>query len=198
MVTASLALEEEVIGRWLPPFTVGDLDAEWDKMPSSPGVYIVRCRRAIPRAGGVDCLGTLYIGKAKNLRDRLWSVWEAQHESTGMLWQYPRAAAKLLRTPFTALTQQNRAIQRLLLRVATPLRRGDLNRAERALLAVYLDTFGEFPPLNSMFPVGGPGCGAKASSAGHFAVFQADRRRRARRGLASALVRYNLAGRSPS
>src|SRR5437773_9817509 len=100
-------------------------------MPSKPGIYIVRCRRAIPRATGVDRRGTLYVGQAKRLRDRLRNVWDAQHESTGMLWDYPQIAAKLLRTRFGSPKQRARAIDRLFLRVASPVRRADLNLAER-------------------------------------------------------------------
>ena len=88
----SWALGKTVTGRWLRPFTVKEVKTSWDAMPSKPGIYIVRCRRAIPRATGVDRRGTLYVGQAKRLRDRLRNVWDAQHESTGMLWDYPQIA----------------------------------------------------------------------------------------------------------
>ena len=148
----SEALGETIRARWKQPFTVKKIKDGWDSMPSKPGIYIVRSRKAIPRATGVDRFGTLYVGQAKNLRNRLWNVWDAQHEATGMLWDHPAVAAKLLRTRFASSQQRARAVDALIVRVALPVQPADLNRAERAVLTAYVQRFGEPPPLNSVFP----------------------------------------------
>jgi len=55
-------------------------EQKWEIIPESPGVYVIRWgvegkSKAIPRAGGVDEEGIIYIGRSKNLRRRIKQFW---------------------------------------------------------------------------------------------------------------------------
>ena len=59
---------------------------DWKTIPSSPGVYYIRCVNnsgnpiRIPRLGGVDNEGIVYIGETgRNLRNRVRNFWKTAH-----------------------------------------------------------------------------------------------------------------------
>ncbi len=134
--------------RWSQSFPFTALDSNWDDMPSSSGVYVVRRKKPVPRVAGVDRSGVLYVGQARNLRSRLYAFWDAYHTASGFLWEHRHLAGPVFGG--TARTQEDvvRLMARLTFRFAGPLWPKELQRAERALLFAYINRFGEAPPLN--------------------------------------------------
>ena len=137
---------------WLEAIMLEQLDAEWDEMPVSAGVYVIRRRRPVPRVGGVDKRGIIYIGKAGNLRERLWQFWYADHGAGWYLWRQPALARLVISATIRTVTDVERHLGKLSAVVASPIAQGLLDRAERALLSAYIGRFGEAPPLNFSLP----------------------------------------------
>lgn len=83
---------------WNPSFQINMLDGKWDDMPSKPGIYVIKCKKAIPRAATPDPNGILYIGKSLKVRNRLCQFWYAQHPASGFLWsnRKPKCVSVLL------------------------------------------------------------------------------------------------------
>jgi hypothetical protein len=134
--------------RWSIPVRVRAFDSDWDSMPTTPGVYIVRKSGSIPRVGGVDRSGILYLGKASSLRSRVWGFWYTNHTASGFLWTHPDLAALVLGARLRSVRDVEKAIDGLTVRYATPVAAAKLARAERAMMWAYLSRFGEAPPLN--------------------------------------------------
>lgn len=61
---------------------------DFEEVPKEAGVYMIRCVDSegkpikIPRAGGIDEEGILYIGKTINLRERTKSFWDVALKGT--------------------------------------------------------------------------------------------------------------------
>ena len=134
--------------RWSDPVVVKAFDDQWDSMPRTPGVYVVRTGRPIPRIGGLDRAGILYVGRASNVRSRVWSFWSANHTASGFLWTHPGIARLVLAGRVRTVADVEKQLGRLTVRYATPVHGRQLGRAERALLFAYISSFGEAPPLN--------------------------------------------------
>jgi hypothetical protein len=62
------------------PFKFGEIDREYDNLPTGRGAYIVRAsgRTVWPYPWGKSPV--FYVGKAANLRDRLWDHWDAARQ----------------------------------------------------------------------------------------------------------------------
>jgi len=138
---------------WSQPQVLESLDDSWDRAPKTPGVYIISGGRPISRIGGDDRHGILYIGKARNLRERLWSFWYANHNASGFLWTNPALARIVFHRVIRTVTDVETHLGRLKYRVSTPINLRDLDRAERAVLCAYIGRFGEAPPLNHNLPL---------------------------------------------
>jgi hypothetical protein len=137
---------------WSDSVTVCSVYEQWDSWPSTPGVYIIRTAHSIPRIGGTDKTGILYIGKASTLRFRIWHFWKANHTASGFLWNHQDIARVVLNSGIRSVTQVEEQLGRLTVRYATPLYAQQIARAERALLFSYIRLFGEAPPLNLSLP----------------------------------------------
>jgi hypothetical protein len=137
---------------WLEPFKLCSGDEEWDSWPPTPGVYIIRGARSVPRIGGTDKTGILYIGKASRLRFRIWAFLKANHTASGFLWTHTDIARLVLNPGICSVTEVEEYLGRLTVRCATPLHGRQLARAEWALLFSYIRRFGEAPPLNLSVP----------------------------------------------
>lgn len=137
---------------WSDPIKIRSVSDKWDSWPSTPGVYIIRAGRSMPRIGGVDKTGILYFGQASALRYRLWHFWKANHTASGFLWQHQDIARLVLNPTIRSLTEVEEFLGKLTVRYATPLDSRQLARAERALLFSYIHRFGEAPPLNLSLP----------------------------------------------
>jgi hypothetical protein len=137
---------------WHEPIVLETLEGYWDSSPSTAGVYIVMSDRPIPRIGGVDNVSILYIGKAKNLRDRLWNFWKETHTASEFLWTHPSVAQIILDKPIHAILDIYKYVGKLRARYSTPISEDLLDTAERALLFTYIQHFGEPPPLNLSLP----------------------------------------------
>ena len=138
--------------RWSDPIVVRAFDDQWDSLPHTPGVYVVRTGRPIPRIGGIDRAGILYVGRASNVRSRLWNFWSANHTASGFLWTHPGMARLVLGGRVRTVADVETQLGRLTARYATPVHGRQLGRAERALLFAYISSFGEAPPLNLSLP----------------------------------------------
>lgn len=108
--------------------------------------------RPIPRIGGIDNTSVVYIGKAKNLRNRLWGFWKANHSASGFLWTHPTMAHIVLDKPIRSVSDVEKYLGKLRVRYSTPIDEFLLDDAERALLFAYIQCFGEAPPLNLSLP----------------------------------------------
>ncbi len=139
---------------WYGPITIETLANEkvWNSSPESPGVYIIMGDRPIRRIGGDDAIGTLYVGKAKNLRNRLWAFWKASHSASGFLWTHPQMARIVLDKPIRTVTDVEKHLGKLRARYSTPIDEHYLDNAERAIIFAYIHCFGEAPPLNLSLP----------------------------------------------
>ena len=133
---------------WSSPILVRTFGNEWESMPSTPGVYVVRTSRPIARIGGTDRAGILYVGRARNLRYRIWNFWKANHTASGFLWTHPGIARLVLSGRVRTVTDVENQLGNLILRYATPIHGKQIGRAERTLFFAYISAFGEAPPLN--------------------------------------------------
>lgn len=134
--------------QWNKPFRLADLEPNWEKTPTTPGVYIIMRGTLIRRVGGTDHNGIIYAGKALNIRRRLNQFWNADHIASDLLrMQLPIARAVLGCKVFTE-DRLYPILSRLFVRIATPIRKHELDEAERLVLTAYLLRFGELPPLN--------------------------------------------------
>lgn len=134
--------------RWSDPVQVRAFYDNWEVMPSTPGVYIIRRDRPLQRVGGTDPSGILYVGRASSIRNRIWSFWDANHTASGFLWTHPSIARLVLNGRIRSVGDVERELGKLTVRYATPVHGHQLGRAERALLFAYFTRFGEAPPLN--------------------------------------------------
>jgi hypothetical protein len=137
---------------WHKAIALETLKDYWDSSPATAGVYIVMSDRPIQRIGRVDNAGILYIGKAKNLRDRLWDFWEQNHTASGFLWAHIGVAQIILNKPILTVSDVGKYLGKLNVRYSTPISEDQLDTAERALLFAYIQYFGEAPPLNLSLP----------------------------------------------
>ena len=148
---------------WLKPFKIETLEEDWDKIPNSPGVYIIFSKTPLQRVGGMDRKGILYVGKSGILRKRLCQFWDAWHPASGLLWDHPKIAGKILGKKITKKRDVGLLLGKLIAKVATPIKgKKNLELTEKAfaLLFAYMNRLGELPPLNFSLPGhwdGGPG-----------------------------------------
>jgi hypothetical protein len=138
--------------RWHKEYRLDTLDDDWDYWPSESGVYVILGQRGLRRAVGKGMSRVLYIGQAKNIRNRLWYAWYGEHSGTGLLWDFPKVARALTGHSTAGPFDRGGAIGRLTAKVAFPIRTADLSRFERALLFAYFYRHGELPPLNATMP----------------------------------------------
>jgi hypothetical protein len=141
-----------VRAQWSRPLSLGSLESVWDDTPDTPGVYLILAARPIGRIGGVDRRGILYVGKARNLRNRLWQFWYADHNASGLLWTQPVLARIVFSRTIRTVTDVEAHLGRLKAQVSTPIATRDLDAAERAVLYAYIGRYGEAPPLNFTLP----------------------------------------------
>jgi hypothetical protein len=134
--------------KWSDSLKVSSVNEDWDSWPSTRGVYIIRTTRSIPRIGGTDKTGILYVGKASKLRSRIWDFWRANHTASGFLWTHHNIARLILSSRIRSVSDVEKYLGRLTVRYATPIEGEQLARAERALLFSYINLFAEAPPLN--------------------------------------------------
>ncbi len=134
--------------RWSNAFAIATLEEDWEQKPTTPGIYIIMRGKPIRRVGGTDAHGILYIGKAFNLRERLSKFWNGDHIASDLMRMQLPLACSVLGCDVETEDELYPALSRLRARVATPMRKRDLDSAERAALMVYLLKFGELPPLN--------------------------------------------------
>ena len=137
---------------WYKSIVLKSLSDSWDSSPASAGVYVVTSDRPIPRIGRVDNAGILYIGRAKNLRERLWAFWKQNHTASGFLWTHTAVAQIILKKPILTVSDVGKYLGELKVRYSTPIGEDLLDTAERALLFAYIQYFGEAPPLNLSLP----------------------------------------------
>jgi hypothetical protein len=134
--------------RWSNTFAIATLEEDWERKPTTPGIYIIMREKLVRRIGGADPSGILYIGKAFNLRERLSKFWNADHIASDLMRMQLPLACSVLGCNVETEDELYPALSRLRARVATPLRKSDLDGAERAVLMAYMLRFGELPPLN--------------------------------------------------
>jgi len=140
--------------KWKAPFridAVDKIDKEWDAK-AVPGVYVIRKKNSIPRIGGIDKNGILYIGQAYNLAQRLNLYQYAGHKATYFLLRQSQIACRILGEKWRSDKELYSILGSLKAKSVYPLSKKSLNKAERAILFAYLKKFGELPPLNSNLP----------------------------------------------
>jgi hypothetical protein len=140
---------------WSSYFQLKDLDEEntWDGIPPKPGIYVVKSGLKIQRLAGSDDNGILYIGKSMLVKNRIYNFYDIQqHPASDMLWQYPKLAATIFKKPCRTTKKVENLVGELYVRISTPIPRGQLGEAERAVLFAYFEKYHELPPLNSNFP----------------------------------------------
>jgi hypothetical protein len=141
-----------MLAEWSNSMKVKSVDEDWESWPKTPGVYIIRGEHAIQRIGGIDRTGILYIGKTKNLRNRIWQFLEANHTASGFLWTHPTIARLVIDPLIRTKDDVEDNLGKLKVMYSTPLKEKQLDNAERILLFTYINKFGEAPPLNFSLP----------------------------------------------
>jgi hypothetical protein len=134
------------------PFRIETLDDQWDDLALTPGIYVIRSDRSIPRVSGADPFGILYVGKSAKLGNRLLQFWNGAHPASGFLYADLRVASIILARLCQDEQDVADCLSKLSVRVATPVPIAELETAERAVLYTYLYRFGEPPPLNFDLP----------------------------------------------
>ena len=127
--------------------------SEWETLSKywpGPGVYVIFRRRPIRRLSGLDRAGVLYVGKSNGLARRLKQFVACRHPASDFLCYHLPMARQLLSRTLGSVRDVERALDHLLVRVATPIPTRDLDAAEQAVLFAYLYRYGEMPPLNSL------------------------------------------------
>ena len=137
---------------WSELVRIKTLETNWDKFPTTAGIYIIRCGKDIHRAGGLDRNGILYIGKSLKLRNRLWQFWYLNHPASWFIWKNPKIAKTMLGKNYSNKKNIEIQLGELFLNTASPISSKVLSAAERAVLYAYAYKFGELPPLNSSLP----------------------------------------------
>ena len=141
---------------WYEPIVLGTIDDDdiWNSLPASAGVYVIMRDSAIPRIGGVDDMGIIYIGKSENLRERLWKFWTVKnHIASDFLWTHPTLAQAILNSKHIKKAEDvEKYLGKIKARYCAPIDRDFLEEAERTLLFTYIEHFGEAPPLNLSLP----------------------------------------------
>jgi hypothetical protein len=138
--------------KWRSSFLIEILYEGWDDAPSTPGIYVITSGKPINRLAKTDPRGIVYIGESKNLRNRLWSFWYAQHPASGFLWENPDLASKIIGKKCKSHEDVENILGHFTVKVATPIHKDSLDSAERATLYAYIKTYGELPPLNFSLP----------------------------------------------
>lgn len=131
--------------------TVEIKDEEWDRFAKS-GIYIVMRRKPIPRIGGKDRKGILYIGQAFDIAKRLDLFHYVGHKTSYAMYLQPKIAKLALKKQIKNEDDLYRTLGKLKVRIACPMNKKELDRAERACLFSYLERFGELPPFNANLP----------------------------------------------
>jgi hypothetical protein len=108
--------------------------------------------RPVPRIGGVDTHGIIYIGRSEILRIRLWDFWIQKHDASAFLWTHLDMASVILNKPIRTESDLRICLGKLRARYSMPIEDSMLNDAERALIFAYIKRFGEAPPLNLSLP----------------------------------------------
>jgi len=139
---------------WQNPFKVNLIEKKLGEFYEKPGIYIIRIDRHIPRMGGTDKKGILYIGSSRKIGNRIDSFWNAAHQASGVLWVHPRLAKLVFKKEIKDKSKVERLIEELEIKLAVPIRRQELKLAEKAALFAYMFQFGELPPLNFTIPGG--------------------------------------------
>jgi len=118
----------------------------WTEIPETAGIYLIHaCSNQVPvklnRVTGVDEKGILYIGKSKNIRDRLrmlWRVLNPKLKATAHTFGTKYNSNKKLRESFP--------VSSLFISCRTT---NEPKILESKLLNNYFTKFGEVPPFNS-------------------------------------------------
>lgn len=118
----------------------------------STGIYIIMRQKAVHRISTVDRNGILYIGQAYNISERLDKYQYAGHKATYFMLKNLKLANVILGEEVKNEDHLYRILGKLKAKVCCPIGRSDLDKAERAVLFAYLETFGELPPLNANLP----------------------------------------------
>jgi len=141
-----------MLAAWSHPVKIEAVDDNWDSWPKTPGVYIIRNVGDVPRVGGIDHTGILYIGKSLNLRQRIWQFLDARHTASSFLWTYPTIARLVIDPSIRTADDVEDSLGKLTVRYSTPIQKKQVADAEHALLFTYTNRFGEAPPLNLVLP----------------------------------------------
>lgn len=150
--TASATRRSRLSGTWVKAIPLEQLDDQWDNIAATCGVYIIRRKKPVARLGGVDKFGILYVGKARNIRERLWQFWYADHAAGWYLWRETPLARLVLSPRIRTVADTEQHLGKLSAVVAAPIHEDLIGRAERAVLWAYIARFGEAPPLNFSLP----------------------------------------------
>ncbi len=137
---------------WSELFHIKTLDSKWTSFPKTAGIYIIRRKKAISRVGGSDPNGILYIGKSKNLGDRLWQFWAGNHTASGYLYSKPEVCTLIFGKRCKSYKEIELKLGELFFKFAAPIHSNKLESAETAVLYAYVKQFGEAPPLNLSLP----------------------------------------------
>lgn len=137
---------------WPTPFSIGSIEDAWDNASFSPGIYLISLGKSIRRIKRVDNTGILYVGKSSNLCNRLRKFWNCYHPASGFLWDNLKVANIVLGKTFRNKDDLGVFLGKLHVKVANPISRKELEKAERAVLYSYMLRFGELPPLNFSLP----------------------------------------------
>jgi hypothetical protein len=138
--------------KWFPVKAIKAIDRDVEIVPSSPGIYVIFGNPPIYRIRGKDKAGILYIGKARNLQRRLYQFWDGYHTASGFLYQHWTLAEKLLNRVIKNNEDIYDCLAKLKFRVACPISKSKIEKAERAALFAYIKHYGEAPPLNLSLP----------------------------------------------
>ena len=131
--------------------TVEIKDDERDRF-AKPGIYIVMRKKPIHRIGGIDRKGILYIGQAVDIANRLHLFHYVEHKTSYAMYLQPKIAKLALKKQIKNDDDLYRTLGKLKVRLACPMNKKELIKAERACLFSYLERFGELPPFNANLP----------------------------------------------
>lgn len=149
------ALGENQLTSWSAVKKLKTVDYDWESWSQSSGIYIVSYGQSVNRIFGCDEAGILYIGKAKNLRDRVHQFYRSDHNVSWFLYNHRDIARKYMSKEIKDFDDEKEMapyVGELNIRYAEAESESQAEYLERVAIFSYLKLFGEVPPLNSSIP----------------------------------------------
>jgi|GEM_PF-5116333 len=142
-----------ILPDWIKNKKLSTVNSEWSRWSESSGIYIVSRDSPVDRVFEQDSSGILYIGKAKNLRERVHQFYRSDHNASWFLYCHRDLARKYISSEITDHEEKVAPyVGQLNISYAEANDEAHAEEIERVAIFSYVKKFGEVPPLNNSIP----------------------------------------------